>query len=321
MSFSRQHISKCIIPFIWGSTALHQDKTYCQESKPEFIAVYFKPESKKLLTDYMVAKGHGSTINHPGFVVLTYNVDKKTSYIYQPLYGERLAFRLKGLIKLDNGQLVGTGRISNVSGPLVDDDWKAALPFVEDETEISHLVSLPTRLDKLSIPADKSYWQGRLPSSAIKNEKYSATKANFTKIPFDQQILLEGYLCSNFNFVDGKCNFDRSKLDYFNSKDYSDTEKNLKKDETVPENSDKGNEPKECPLCTYLKGGNCAAEFQEWDKCMSNLKADEEMTKCSEVMYNMMKCMIDYEYYDIMMAGVDFQGIEKLRKERMSQQN
>ena len=63
--------------------------------------------------------------------------------------------------------------------------------------------------------------------------------------------------------------------------------KNEKKEENEENNGDEKNEgvdmKPECPVCKYMKGGPCKAEFVQWEDCVDSIGETEDMQKCFKV--------------------------------------
>ena len=270
-------------------------------------------------------------------------------YIYEPLVGDRAAFRLKGLIipKNKDDNIVGLGRISTVMGEIKDDDYEASLPIYSKAKAIEYeraLLDLPTRL--MTENKDlKNQWSGKLPSKRVIDIKHEATTASYEPIPFNQQLLIDGFICSSkyYDKVNGKCNFDRIEA---MKKDIE--KRDVTKNEaeptvaneisapnllsTTPESkvdhtaSDQESKTNECPVCKYMKGcfsishpltqaiystysitgGPCKSEFIPWDNCIQELKEDSDLNVCFPHTVKLMECMRKEEYYDIMNVGNDY---------------
>jgi hypothetical protein len=121
------------------------------------------------------------------------------------------------------------------------------------------------------------------------------TKLWIRPFPWKQQIVVEGHLCDCLHLdEEGKCTYDE--------KEGSDVAESV--DESpmiVPSKVLHQEEEKEsCPLCRFMKKGSCREAFISWDKCMSSLKKDDQITTCSRPTFELFSCMTKDDYYDIM---------------------
>jgi hypothetical protein len=69
------------------------------------VAVYLAPASRTELNAYLRKMGVEGTVD-TSRVVVRRSCDKSDSYLYEPLFGERAAFRIKGLIRSESGATV-----------------------------------------------------------------------------------------------------------------------------------------------------------------------------------------------------------------------
>lgn len=115
-------------------------------------------------------------------------------------------------------------------------------------------------------------------------------------LPLEPNLVLEGRICSS-RYVDGAghCTFDRSTI---TGAEVPRTV--LKKHGAEPVEDAKG----QCPICTFMRAGPCAQEFEAWTSCMESLASSEGVSKCSPRTMRMTSCMRNFEYYDIFMAGM-----------------
>ena len=335
------------------ATVLVIDATSCKNDdnvKKENVGVYLKPESGALLNAYLATRGIKEQQILPS-VTIVRNATKDEAHVYKPLYGQRAAFRLKGVMKSEDGHVVATGRISTMVGELREDDYEAALPLVNNsndinDTEIS--MDMPTRHVRIGHEKEGMFWKGRLPPITLRGEHYpSMNKVTFTPIPKDKQIVLEGYICSS-RYVDenGHCLYDRSADEEFatvetttesvssldspverKDNDHNISNKNNTNStdnvdntataaatatESIPSTSA---EVSECPICKYMRAGPCRDEFLAWDACVQSATEETLASQCFAATSSMMKCMRQHEYYDIMTAGTDFSQLDKVEKE------
>lgn len=303
------------------SAAVCEQQSADQQS--DSIAVYLKPDSKALVEKFL--KSRGISHSPADHVCVNASATKASKYVFEPIFGERAAFRLKGLLTLADGRVVGVGRLSNMVGELKDDGIEASFVINSEPTNgkpdqvsasasMNELYDLPTRLIRLPEALNLPMWKGRLPSARVENRSYSAVKATWVRIPVEQQIVLDGYLCSLRHFDKEKwvCTFDRA------------TEIQATEDVVAPAAAavedtkrevgaeDEDDDQETCSVCRYLKKGPCKESFLVWDACMKSIGEEEDVTKCFQQTKAMMRCMQKHEYYDIMTAGTDFARLDEV---------
>jgi hypothetical protein len=299
------------------------------KTEDESIGVYLKPESKVLLHEYLAGRGiHG---NAAPYVAIVRHASPEEAFVYKPLYGQRAAFRIKGVIQGASTGIAVTGRLSTMVGELKEDSYEPCLPvFVGDQLSLhaaNEIADLPTRRVHVKGMKHDSVWKGRLPSDAVRGEKYSALAGmTFLPVPRDKQIVIEGYICSS-RYVDeaGNCLYDRSQDGDFGANGTSGGSTsssplttsvpaamtNDHPDEDVQQGGTENEENKpECPVCKYMKGGPCKDEFLAWDDCVQSATEENLQLKCFPATSLMMRCMQKHEYYDIMTAGTDFRRLD-----------
>jgi hypothetical protein len=300
--------------------------------RKEMIAVYLKPESKVLLEKALKKIDFKDPeANH---ICINSAADKDTVHMFEPLFGSRAAFRLKGLLILEDGTAVGLGRVSNMAGVVKDSVVEASLPILEgnqsvhDAGRLQMLHDLPSRLYQIPGIDSKHFWKGRLPTGKVDDRKYPATSAQYIKLPIDKQTIVDGYLCSNFHVNnEGKCEFDQisDKDEHIlqsESKISNDANEELVEKHKGALLQDDGKESQvdseftECPVCKFLKGGPCKEEFIAWDSCLKSLAEEDDLHSCFSVTKTMMQCMKKHEYYDIMIAGTDFERVDAIENEQ-----
>jgi hypothetical protein len=254
--------------------------------------------------------------------------DENDSYIFRPLFGERAAFRLNGLLTLEDGSMVGMGRLSNMIGEITIDEREICLPIFNDG-EISRISDEHNRklldaatLFRNGVPGgkEKNLWKGRIPSNKVGSKSYPAQRGQYVRIPKQEQVVADGYICSNrYCSQDGLCEYDRSQevekslvLAEAGNKVQSGKERDSVV--RVAENAKPGNlaDEEQCPVCRYMKGGPCKQEFLEWDGCIKALQENQELRDCFGPTKSMMYCMKNYEYYDIMTAGTDYGKLDSI---------
>ena len=90
----------------------------------------------------------------------------------------------------------------------------------------------------------------------------------------------------NNNTLHSKANNDNNS-DNNNTNNEKNNTKNEKKEENEENNGDEKNEgvdmKPECPVCKYMKGGPCKAEFVQWEDCVDSIGETEDMQKCFKV--------------------------------------
>jgi hypothetical protein len=105
-------ISKTILPLVPAvvlstSDCKHDSKPSSNDKKNSIhdVAVYLAPASRTELNAYLRKMGVEGTVD-TSRVVVRRSCDKSDSYLYEPLFGERAAFRIKGLIRSESGATV-----------------------------------------------------------------------------------------------------------------------------------------------------------------------------------------------------------------------
>lgn len=315
-----------------GALLLNSNIVTCEnqhtgKEHKERIAVYLKPESKELLQKSLIKHQY---VNNAviDFVSVNPAASKDDVHVFKPLFGNRTAFRLKGLITLDDGRAVGIGRLSNMAGELKDPSAEVALPILPDASiaadtaKMQELLDIPSRmLQSVSNLESRPVWKGRIPSGKVGDRKYNAISGvHYIRLPKERQVVVDGYLCSSYCVnAEGKCEFEPvdHKADIPNPKASTSPEEarpihedeaSLEKETEAmsSEHHARDDAANECPVCRFLKGGQCKEEFLVWDACMKGLKDEDDVHSCYAPTKTMMLCMRQYEYYDIMVAGMDF---------------
>ena len=310
-----------VLPFALGQNRTYGDSAKKVHESDETIAVYLKPASKEMINNYLQEKGIKNS--KADYVSIVRHASPNEAYVYKPLYGQRAAFRLKGLIRSEQGHNVGTGRISTMVGELKEGDYEAALVCVDPPPgdSLDSVMDLPSRRMNIKGMTHDTYWKGRLPSCVVRGKKHPAiTGVTFTPFPLSKQIVVEGYICSS-RFVDenGNCLYDRSmddddvivELDHTNEKPVE--VKDILQGNNVNEEIHT-EEKAECPMCRYMKAGPCRGEFIAWDECVQSADETNIQSKCFSITGDMMKCMRKHEYYDIMTAGTDFSKLDEAER-------
>ncbi len=295
--------------------------TYCasKESKRELLSLFLKEESKQTIDKYLAKRGQRNLKSN--FVCFGNSVSEETLFVFKPLFGERAAFRLKGIIETNDGDVVGVGRISTMIGEIKHDEFEVSLPLIANNSKntVQALIDLPTRLMKTE-SGSKTFWKGRIPPGEVEGRRYPAIGASYTSLSIDRQIIVDGFICSD-SYVDesGNCSFDRATEIVPVSDQPSPVEVVEKVDgpsntpvdsSTSADQSGNSVDVEECPVCRYMKAGPCKEKFVSWDECVTGVKTDEDLTKCFQVTADMMSCMKVHEHYDIMTAGMDFSKVD-----------
>lgn len=283
----------------------------------ETLAVYLTEESKAGLTSYLQKKGVvGAEWIPPSQVALKSRIDEMDHYVYSPIYGERAAFRLKGTLTSRKGsEIVGIGRVSNMSGELFDDDFEASVVLKAEGNSperVQAMVDMPTLLFK-SLTAASQWgdeavlkWKGPVPGGEVLGETYGPTaEVAMEKFKPDIQLVIDGHICSS-KYIDekGACTFDKADIPDKVPEEAMKRRGLIEEREQEQEQQSQGeNDGEECSVCRFMKRGPCGSEFKEWDGCVQRLKEGEDLKKCFGLTVAMMNCMKKHEYYDIMTAN------------------
>jgi len=337
-------------------TTLHTSVAHAQVEPPkkerESLNVLLRPESRSILANYLDKK---LAIKSPvdlkndeqqalgREVVIKADLSEVDSYIYKPLFGERAAFRLKGLITTAEGDVVGFGRVTNMTGEVFDEEFEASI-LLKTNTPASeagrrkreNLIDLPTRIYQTKSRASLgAKWTGIVPAGQVLDRHHkSVPGVTVRNIPKEEQIVLDGRICST-QYSDsetGMCTFDRSSIaeeeapaalkaerrvstttTHANLADlqYRRNAQQIQEDPPVAATvagadgavSEPAEPEEKCPVCRYMKAGPCKSEFVAWDTCINGLKEDEDVKVCYEATAQMMACMQQYEYYDPMTSN------------------
>lgn len=330
-----------------SSTYLHTSTAHAeaQPKEKETLGVFLVPESRAILANHLEktlgikSSGDVKADDQQALgreVILKAELSDVDSYIYRPLFGERAAFRLKGLITTEEGDVVGFGRVTNMTGEVMDEEYEASIllktkaPASEAGREKREkLIDLPTIVYQTTPKAtigDK--WTGSVPAGQVLSRQYSALPGvTVRNLPREEQIVLDGRVCSSLfaDPVTGMCSFDRSSISdeeiapdaltgggeeerkvstatHANLADLQQRRSMQQSQEEAPAVTAAELEEK-CPVCRYMKGGPCREQFVEWDTCINGLKEDEDIKMCYEATAQMMACMQQYEYYDPMTSN------------------
>jgi len=355
VSLNRMQRCALVAATAMSSTHIHTSVAHAQaqplQKEKEALNVLLGPESRTILANYLDKK---HAIKSPADrvrdeqqalgreVVIKADLCEVDAYIYRPLFGERAAFRLKGLITTAEGDVVGFGRVTNLMGELFDEDYEASI-LLETSVPVTEagrkkresLIDLPTRIYQTqSSETIGEKWTGRVSAGSVLGTQYKAlpgvTVQNLSK---EDQIVLDGRICSTL-YSDpetGMCSFDRSTI---SDEDAAPAALLIKEERvshtakthanladlqfrrnaqqiqeeppvavTVAGAAELAEPVEKCPVCRYMKAGPCKLEFVAWDTCINGLKEDEDVKVCYEATAQMMACMQGYEYYDPMTSN------------------
>ena len=288
-----------------------------------YLAVYLTDESHRNLQAQLAKLGVGATHTAGRRVVVRSRLSVQDDYMYQPLYGERAAFRLKGLIRAGGAAdlVVGTGRVSTVAGELKDADCEASITLypnadggkaVATSLDEHAAMDLATRLKRAAAELPPN-WKGRLASQSVLGREHAAVDVSFTALSFADQVVVDGYICSSEHVDEkGGCGFDRASLTAAADPDHAAAAAaadaaaaETGSAESAANPAPSQSQSRECPVCQYMKGGPCKQQFLAWDACVQGLGDDEDVSACFPVTVTMMGCMRQHEYYDVMTANAE----------------
>lgn len=291
------------------------------DEKAEEVSIYLSAESRHTLSEHLngILSQDTGSVNVAESdlqrVVIKRQPSTIDNFVYQRMFGERMAFRLKGILKTDMGY-AAVGRVSNTDGEVFDSEYETslAIPIAakkgKEKEKEKLLMDLPTRFFQNRMVSDSNSdkkWTGSIPAGTVQGITYpKMDNVTFIQFPFEDQIVIDGHICSSCyrDTESGACTFDRSTLP-----------------ENIPEAAAKRLEERQelmvasmvhfdpelaketCPVCKFMKAGACKAAYETWDDCIQNLKEDEDLRKCYGGTVAMMECMKQYEYYDIMTAN------------------
>lgn len=251
-----------------------------EPKKTEKLGVYLTDGSKEYLKSFLKKNGiSNSNIHH---VCVSDEITTDDAWYYRPLFGSKMAFRAKGIITNENGDIVVVGRVSTFSGEIKHENFIANLPI---EKEVSKT---------------NDFWKLSLLANGPGNVN---NKALCKPVSVLEQIVLEGKLCSDkYSDGEGNCLYDEK----LHGTPPPVVKKKVNKQKTAePVSTDDDKKKGKCPLCEYMKAGACKDQFVAWNSCLKELGENDDVSVCQEVTYRMMKCMQPKEYYDVMTAGID----------------
>jgi hypothetical protein len=188
--------------------------------------------------------------------------------------------------------LQGVGRVSTLTGELIDDDCDPSIVLKNAEnSSASHGIDLPTRLSLMQIDKD---WKGDIAAGIVLEECYPSEAGDYHAIPSENQLVVAGILCNSLYVdKDGNCTFDRAAdMQHSGAPVPSHEEinsnsipgKNSKKNrENAAKNVPQPENEYECPVCKYMKGGECKKHFETWEVCVESIGDSDDLTKCFDV--------------------------------------
>lgn len=231
-----------------------------KEESKNIFALYLSPSSRESLNKYIREKLGKPNASVSPFIVIKSNATSQDQYIYEPLYGERAVFRLKGIITSEKGS-TGVGKISSMIGEISDDKFVPSLPLEgQYDPNNSYLMDLPTLLANTGfVRPQQTFWKGRLPPSSLSGRSYPADKVTQSLIPFEKQIVVSGRLCSSeYVDEDGNCTFDRRQIvtaPVVEKEGEKAPESETPATITTKDQSKTKEDESECPVCKFMKAG------------------------------------------------------------------
>ena len=343
--FNKLTVSAIII-MIWYATSRNNNENV----NKEYCGVYLKPESAKILNNYLATRGiKEKQIQH----IVKLNTTQDETNVLKLVSGQRVAFRLNGIMQSDDGHFVATGRISDMRAELRMGDKVliAALLLANNNINVKNKeisMNMPFRYSKEGIVMEKEgmFWKGSLPAIRLSGVHYPAmNNVTFIPIPKGEQIILEGFICNN-RYVDEVVNC-LGVFDRFTDKvllKSGNTIENLSAQLSSQQNKDNGTSSinttntnnvhsaikpttttvKESKTFTstevsediakFMKAGPCKKEFNTWDACVKRTTGYTKGQLCFTDYCQMLKCMRKHEYYDFLTAGTDFNKLANLEK-------
>ena len=188
------------------------------------LSVYLNTESKATLEALLPKIGvMGEDIVPPQRVVLKSRMDE-VDHVYSPIYGERVAFRLQGVVRCKEG-IVGIGRLSNMQGEMYEDNFETSIvlglnkSLSKSDMSASHqaLTDLPTLLlnNVAAVKADSDKWTGTVPAGEVLGVSYAAREGvTLERFAPDVQLVIDGHICSSKYLADDGCScaFEKSDI-------------------------------------------------------------------------------------------------------------
>lgn len=215
-------------------------------------------------------------------IAISRNASERILFQHEPIFGSRAAFRLQGFyVSKDKDNIIVFGKVSSQIGEIKDVE-KSYIPALTLYKSNSH----HTKISKLNDTILD------LPSNIINKKIQNDTNYLSNDLKFEDQIVVDGTLCSSRYLKSGECIFDRSRIIPVVPKERND-------------NNSETNDQKqsECPLCRFMKNGSCKDEFIAWDICADKMLKDDDSRRCIKETLALFKCMSKDSYYDIMTSN------------------
>lgn len=282
------------------------------EHESRKIVLRLTPESQKSVLDFLEERGFKNQKLNPN-VIISRNPSKGTTTQLEMLFGQKAAFRLRGLLVEKDGEgnesIAVYGRASHFLGEIRDPEYYPSLLTSSIDILDEHVIDRPTvvsqsRPDLLSSNPSSDH-QDRsitLPAATIRGISHSPSTVSYIPLAFPLQIVVDGVLCgSEYLNEEGSCMYEDSK------KESSDTSPpQLSKDDPLVIISPEPKEPvhpedeqEKCSLCRYMRRGSCRDEFISWTKCI-DAHEENAPTKCTSETLTLFRCLVKDEYYDVM---------------------
>jgi hypothetical protein len=309
--------SVCAIEGLRSLALADEDDAAAATARPT-LGVYLNTESKATLAALLPKMGvvDGDFLP-PQRIVLKSRIDEVDHYVYSPIYGERVAFRLQGVVRCKEG-IVGLGRLSNMQGEMYEDNFETSivlglnksLPKSVISASQQALTDLPTLLFKnvVSVGTGTDKWTGTVPAGEVLGVSYASREGvTLERFVPDVQIVIDGHICSSKYIGDDGCSCAFEKSDIPDTVPEGALKQRVRDEPAGRRGKEMKNDVEDdgetCPVCRFMKAGPCGDAFRAWDDCVQGLKDGEDLKKCFPLTVEMMGCMQKHDYYDIMTAN------------------
>jgi hypothetical protein len=294
-----------------------------KNDKSDRLGVFFTNKSKLRIKKYLTKQGFDNF--NSNFVCFENNPDNSTIFEYSALFGYAAAFRLKGMIVINDDLLVGVGRLATAAGEIKVGNFIPSMPMLKnltndtnnidkinnnniDRKTIQLLIDLPHRIPLNKLNNDIS-WNEELPACIINNINYPPIKIKYIAFPFDKQIIVDGSICleSLCDNEDGNCVFDPKSFEEAVLLHHEE-EKKIENEKNINANNNKNiknNKTKEEEKQTKLVG-------EKNKKVKENVKekGEDDEKECSVCKYIKKgpckedfiiwnQCMVDNEHLEV----------------------
>lgn len=311
----RVRFCKYTLPIFATSSWLHTPVLCNSQSNDnkERIVVRLTPQSQqflkeKLLKLKLIDNNSNSNINLQD-VILWDHVSAQDVKDFQNVYGNRVAFRMKGYTRSTKrekdkvaaiyGSVRGMGPEMRLNGEIPTMPMNSSI----DSTRLFQISStLPKRFLQSAHYSGKPYSVLKLPAT----KGFDSISAEGIELPFDSQLVIDGYLCPFSYLTDeiggNPCSYERDELELElegegtkeveaaptenkpieKDVDVSNSHTTENKEAFSADNSENSNQkPSEskCPLCRYIENGPCRKTFNEWEDCMAVLNKKQKEDK------------------------------------------